>query len=522
MVLFVSLLALSLAEEVCLKKNLFLLGMQLRAPANVTILPSVQRIVGNESFPHCQAEWDRHGTCCDSADLLNLNAYENKTIRHNMQQLATSVANFVAFVNASDKVAYKEETLLTLKNFSQNSEDCWTYITRVRSSALCSICSGRSEIFFTESKDKILIDSDTCRIAISKCEDFFTSLAFLSKRLPKVVDKNGQQMLANESKPLIDLSNTLKMYGPPKELIKAIEEYENQRRQANSRKAIHSAYVCSMFLNIRKKPYIIALDAISKFFAAEAELNFIENSHEKGLKKITRDFDIEENKARQEYKNLKRIQEKTYDEEKSQILRDKKLTPDSRNSSLAQLDKEFNEENLKIDQNYTKITDGIAARQREAVDALIKIYNDAIAKIEAEQKQAFDILFGSRIRIKQALLTQAGAGTHSSPTSTSASSSISAKVPEASNWAQKPGSEIRDDHKILSIKEFEHKIEIDHPRLLSEQDEDEVDIDLFASDSSVLIRPTDSMFTGFFGAPGTTLLTGDRLATPMNCSMVFP
>ena len=47
-------------------------------------------------------------------------------------------------------------------------------------------------------------------------------------------------------------------------------------------------------------------------------------------------------------------------------------------------------------------------------------------------------------------------------------------------------------------------------------------IDIFVADSSVLIVPTDSMFTSYDGAPGTTLQTENSYLRAMNCSLRFP
>ena len=51
---------------------------------------------------------------------------------------------------------------------------CWNYMAKVRSSALCSICSGRSTSFIE--KDKFLVSPQVCDKAVSSCVAFFEGL----------------------------------------------------------------------------------------------------------------------------------------------------------------------------------------------------------------------------------------------------------------------------------------------------------------------------------------------------------
>ena len=81
------------------------------------------------------------------------------------------------------------------------------------------------------------------------------------------------------------------------------------------------------------------------------------------------------------------------------------------------------------------------------------------------------------------------------------------KKKDASNWDKKKDASKLNDKKskenARSLQEF-------------------TDFSFFEADTSVLVRDTDSMFTAFDGAPGTTLATENSHLRAANLSICFP
>lgn len=99
-----------------------------------------------------------------------------------------------------------------VKNFEGDSITCWNYMKAVRGSALCSICSGRSEIFFKD--DKALISMDTCLQAVNSCEGFFMTLIDLAHALRAYKSNQTTLKTADEQLRVATLQKDLQKYRP--------------------------------------------------------------------------------------------------------------------------------------------------------------------------------------------------------------------------------------------------------------------------------------------------------------------
>lgn len=145
------LLALSVSaviesSQTCLTKNGFLGQMKTDHPHNVTIFEQVQ----SGPFQSCRSEWNVHGSCCKASDLIRMNEFETEVINSNNKKLIEVVKLFRKLIlvrkgfNHEEKV--KAKTIYV--EFKVATEKCWSYMKKLRSSSFCSICSGRSEIYF--------------------------------------------------------------------------------------------------------------------------------------------------------------------------------------------------------------------------------------------------------------------------------------------------------------------------------------------------------------------------------------
>jgi gas vesicle protein len=270
-------------EPTCVDKNPFLKKMQPADPDRKIVFDQ-PHFTG---FTKCKGEWSKHGTCCDENFLLEFVYNEQAKIQASKLQLEHTISQLIM---ASHKTMdwlkvrwmhYMEAHQLAERfyhfsrrpyiiKFSESSSLCWDYMNRLRGSAMCSICSGRSQNFFL--KDKILISPQTCKKSVEKCDDFFLCLRLITDELT-ILKNDLKPWIRKEDtfKPLIQVADSLKSHSPPKDLIEHFERYNSASKKPVDAEAMgHSAAsICSMIVNVRKAPVIKALtvaDKLSKAF----------------------------------------------------------------------------------------------------------------------------------------------------------------------------------------------------------------------------------------------------------------
>ena len=225
----------------CLEKNPFLASMKVARPLSVSIFDQPQIL----STHHCGKEWSTHGTCCNINDLEDFIKIESMLMHINLEFLGKTVA----------AIAKVTETQAEFKNFSHDSKECWSYMKKVRGSALCAICSGRSQEFF--SGKKILVSPKTCEQTLPRCYNFFEAISKISSLLPGLIAGRFKKLvLHSKLEPLKILFHDLEHYKPPRALMQAFEEYRVKQKN-NTEAILDSIKVCSMVMNIRKRPYIL-------------------------------------------------------------------------------------------------------------------------------------------------------------------------------------------------------------------------------------------------------------------------
>lgn len=259
------------AANSCLTLNPFLKDLSQTKPVSVQIWDSPKK----DNIAHCFTEWGPHGTCCDQYDLAAMAKLEEvlmnsnelalikafdemkRAIQRSSDIFLTSPVNHQKFVASSQELkAYHD--IYSFNNFKGESNKCWKTMREARSSALCSICSGRSKQFFE--KDKILVPQDTCKKVVEDCELFFVKLSTIIKEYPKVLDgyKRLKLLKEEEYEEYDIMQRELKTYAPTQELLDGFAEYEARKKEKGSE--IQAAKVCSMILNIRKTPYIMEMN----------------------------------------------------------------------------------------------------------------------------------------------------------------------------------------------------------------------------------------------------------------------
>ena len=117
---------------------------------------------------HCQAEWSTHGTCCDASDLVLASELDGKLIDANANMIvkAVSMVKWILVDKLNEIVAKRKQKMNpvtekqisdffsshTYTNFNESTSKCWDFMKKQKTSALCSICSGRSSMYFDDGK----------------------------------------------------------------------------------------------------------------------------------------------------------------------------------------------------------------------------------------------------------------------------------------------------------------------------------------------------------------------------------
>ena len=145
----------------------------------------------------CGDEWKLHGSCCDFETLKTAVLSDLQSIREDTNKIGISISaviqEFSQLRNASldpNKnetnillAAFREKGLhllegITTENITQDATICWNEMATTRSASVCTTCSGRSQIFF--SNKKALITQEVCSRVIRKCMPHFMLLSKMS------------------------------------------------------------------------------------------------------------------------------------------------------------------------------------------------------------------------------------------------------------------------------------------------------------------------------------------------------
>lgn len=294
----------------CSKKNPFLSYIELRG---VTVYASPRTYDGNK----CGKEWTSGDLCCDpesAVSFANKQAIKIATSVDNVNREFNVFINFLKAVNTTlfEMAALKKydwkplvkdarerselETLIENlysktttrsiffsfsspgihKTFADKNKICWDKMTKLRQSAVCSICSGRSEQFFQ--KDKANMEQEVCNTLIDDCWDFFrivdrylgnlAMIEFLwvmanrSKQRYYVVT-NPSIFEAQKAMDFIKTFSDAKVdhYGLKDLFAKGAKLSEEQVRKKDAQ----SKVLCERFVSLHKTPWIIHLDYMIKY-----------------------------------------------------------------------------------------------------------------------------------------------------------------------------------------------------------------------------------------------------------------
>ena len=550
------------ASDACISKNPFLKDMASSTPLHVEIFDSPSKV----DIQHCKSEWKAHGTCCNQEDLSSIFKLESMLIESNEASLTKAVKEIrksieqttdilVAHPSKSDKSAEiranlkKYVTLSAFANFKKESQKCWSYMKKARASALCTICSGRSEHYFDNGK--IIVPQDMCQSAIENCELFFIKLSIIIKKFPLIIE--NYKKIKGSSEEIEDyeiLQKELEAYCPTQELLDAFAEYE-EYKQNKATSAIHSAKVCSMILNIRKTPYIMLMNPEHIETVAQATQDQIARR----FKELEQHMTIDDNKARdafraemnqnidkenQYHQNQEHVIKRTYPEKMRQEYEEwtnvyVKSKTNRRTKKV--ICKKFKRERTKKYRDVPNPTrkqklDAESARHNKAVEAasnnfkkkehdlmleaekrkkeLEKNHKHAVLKVVDEKKKNLDNWEKAQAAKKASRESKKA---RKAAEKTSEKSKDSGKKSEEKKSSKEEEGKKDEKARKLRIDKGKHrKIRSDH-----------IDFNpIFTSDSVVSISRQGDNLQTHDGMQGTSLDNENRNLRPMNFSNCFP
>lgn len=253
----------------CLVKNQFLGQLADSSPVPVLIY-STPNQSGLEGVPQCGSEWKTYGTCCDREDLYLYFIHEAKMIEADYQAKITSfiriIHGFYSIIKTNTGPLVEYFNLFgDSGRFQRKLSKCKESLLEIRGNALCSVCSGRSDLFFNSKKNRLLLDLPTCKRALDACEPAFYLHDTVVKKLKDIINNLIAVTIPSRLYNIMGMMEAVDLtikYAPPKYLIDAFERL----KLSDSEKEIDEASVsaCSLLIDILKKPFSLYRGAFAK------------------------------------------------------------------------------------------------------------------------------------------------------------------------------------------------------------------------------------------------------------------
>jgi hypothetical protein len=152
-------------------------------------------------------------------------------------------------------------------------ERCWEKMIKVRSSSVCSTCSGRSSVFFKGEKG-LVKDSD-CVAILDHCTDsfqttfdLFVDVKFLMSKLSAFASSIGKSALnAKHQKTINKLNNFVKQIVESK-IQESIEDYV---KVASKKDSPQAGELCGRLVKLSEKTFIEELAEVAGSIDKEME-----------------------------------------------------------------------------------------------------------------------------------------------------------------------------------------------------------------------------------------------------------
>ena len=266
------------------KKNYFLSQLKIQHHLNILESP----VFGSTK---CGLLWKQNGECCGEQELVRLTQEESKRIDtavektkerligyarifRRLMNLSTQISDTgisapsrLAFLKVLQKASEDKSFLKILYRinadkygkFSNSITQCWDKMKSVRSSSLCSICSGNGWRF---SKDKqLLLTESTCDGIISACQDSFYYILKFIEGMTTIMNELSEIDNSQISKAgLFKMFENLHKSIAKSNVLSLLDQRINKNSKEFGPNLANS--LCSHLVKVREKTFIEELSEI--------------------------------------------------------------------------------------------------------------------------------------------------------------------------------------------------------------------------------------------------------------------
>lgn len=169
----------------------------------------------------CGNEWQSNGSCCEFESLKQYALTDQKKIAKSIELTKSEFPKFVGHIKETIAIAeaylkatpvsqqdqsvrkaaldltgtHMKQAYSTLHNeimlptFSSSMDACWKKVSLARSNSLCSVCSGKSEVYFYQ--DKGIVSYQLCNDVLQTCTPKLRRLIQIFTKIKEVFQVYG-------------------------------------------------------------------------------------------------------------------------------------------------------------------------------------------------------------------------------------------------------------------------------------------------------------------------------------------
>ena len=138
------------------------------------------------SYDHCGTEWSTYGSCCKLESAKQFSIADKQVLelatsgvikamtfqKQLLKPIIKDINNWLIQLKHKDQIFFSKKLdilhAIVSSDDSTSHNTCWiTELGKLRSSSLCSTCSGRSLDFFKNSR--AIVNMDSCSAMLQGC-----------------------------------------------------------------------------------------------------------------------------------------------------------------------------------------------------------------------------------------------------------------------------------------------------------------------------------------------------------------
>ncbi len=268
----------------------------------------LQKERGLKVLPHptgftkstCEGLWKAHGVCCEESSAITYAKSDAQAIRSSVDRFISSMKKlaplYFEFMKKAPKIkkmvspAYQAFIEVVEKNQAPNLTkilteiqksdkvkkslvQCWDKMIKVRSSSVCSTCSGKSSVYFKG--DKGLVKDSDCVSILDHCTDsfqmtfdLFIDVKFLMTKLSAFAASIGKGSLNSKHKKTVDKLNSFVKQVVESKILQSIDQY---LKAASKKDSPQAGELCGRLVKLSEKTFIEELAAVASSIDDEME-----------------------------------------------------------------------------------------------------------------------------------------------------------------------------------------------------------------------------------------------------------